>query len=160
MPASEIIEPISASATRIGWRATSISTPPASAAAAKKYSSRVSRLMARPRAARAGHGVGLGDVLRRLPVEQLVLREPHAAAVEAGQVGRLLHHADRVLRAGLDAQPAEHAARVVDLEARRVLRVRGVVRVEGGVDLDAPAPGRPWRTCCTRRTAGGRRGAA
>ena len=35
-----------------------------------------------------------------------------------------------------DAQPAEDAAGVVDLEAHRVLRMRRVVRVEARFDLD------------------------
>ncbi len=57
-------------------------------------------------------------------------------AVGGRQLRHLLHHADRVLRAGLDAQTAEDAARVVDLEPGRVLRMRVIVGVERGVDLD------------------------
>ena len=94
-------------------------------------------LLRRRAAGRRGFGrVGLGDVAGRLPGEHLLERQPHLAARVRGQPRRLLDHADGVLGAGLDAQAAEDAARVVDLEADRELRVRAVGLVEPGLDLD------------------------
>ena len=56
--------------------------------------------------------------------------------VSARQPRCLARHADRVFRTRLDAQAAEDAARVVDLEADRELRVGDVGRIEPRLDLD------------------------
>ena len=78
---------ISAIATRIGWRSTSISSAPSERAGGEEVeqqrvevreqgcrSCRASRAVARRR-----RRVGLGDVALRLPVEELLLAEPHRA---------------------------------------------------------------------------------
>ena len=127
--------------TRIGCRATSISTPPSSAHAPKKYEQQACRWSWRMPP--AGRPLGQAGRASRRPA-----RLPAAAARPCGPTcasrskpGRLRHfldHADRVLGAGLDAEAAEDAARVVDLEARRATSGARDRRGVGGVDLDAP----------------------
>src|SRR6266496_6778031 len=75
-------------------------------------------------------GIRLRDVAARTPGQELVESEPHAIAVVARQVRHFLDHADRVLRTRFDAESAEDAARIIDLEAGWIFRVRGIVGVE------------------------------
>src|SRR5512134_4200629 len=91
--------------------------------------------MAPARTAAAGPGVALRDIALRLPGQQFFLADPHRRPVARRHIRHFLDHADCIFGAGLDAQAAEDAARVVNFETRRVLRVHGIARVERSVDL-------------------------
>src|SRR5437868_12394911 len=75
-------------------------------------------------------------VLHSGTLQQRFLVEHRERARQHGGRVRARVHPDRVLRAGLDAEAADDAAQLVDLEADRVL-LDGLVVVLAGLDVDA-----------------------
>ena len=84
-----------------------------------------------------GVGVTFGRIAVRPPVHQQILGGPHPLTVKAGEIGRVLGHADGVFGAGFNAKAAEDAARVVNFETVRGFGVERVVQRGGGLDFYA-----------------------
>src|SRR5438309_2123473 len=103
----------------------------------------------------------VGSVLHRRALQQgLFIEYRERARQHRGRV-RARVHPDGVLRAGLDAEAADDAAELVDLEADRILLDRLIV-VFASLDIDAlrGAGGRAHVAGDAARTAVGTRGQA
>src|SRR5207253_6474870 len=92
--------------------------------------------------------------------QRLLVEHRQRPRKHGGRVGPGVHP-DRVLRAGLDAEAADDAAQLVDLEADRILLDR-LIFVLAGLDVDAlrGAGGRAHVAGDAARAAVGTRGQA
>src|ERR1700709_1810449 len=78
----------------------------------------------------------VGGMLHGGPLEEGLLVEDRERTREDRRSVRPGVHADGVLRAGLDAETADDAAELVDLEPHRIL-LDGLDVVLAGLDVDA-----------------------